>query len=485
MPLKKSGAKLFLLLSVLDKKAQKELGKFLESPFFNTSQTILKLYHFSMEHYPSFPEEALTKEILHAYLFPDKKKFQEKRIRDILSDLSLLVEQFFVINQLRSNESVYRQILIDAFEEHQLAGHFDRMVQLSLEKENKDPVRSAQRYLNVALLYNRIQNHPFNVTKRYVIEDAMYALDRFFVLIKLQLVCDYIWRAKLYNDTFEADFIDEIKKRVEEDYQYQEKEPVFAVYLHLIKLLEQDTDLERFHKTKKVFEENMDLLHQEDRAVILRQLNNYVVRAMSAGDSRYTQESWALFQIGLEHQILSYRKRMTDTNFTNIAINGSRLGYFVEVEKFILKYASYLDEELRSNAIALSRAYMHFFRKTYDDAIFELQTVHYVNVTYAVRGRSLLLRTYYEVAQRQEGYPQELHSHIEAFERYLKRNKRLSESKRQEYLAFVSITRALTRKIEGALVQAADLEAIKKRILETEKLVAREWLLEKVKEALE
>ena len=484
MPLKKSGAKLFLLLSVLDKKALKELKKFLESPFFNTNKTILKLYSYVVTLYPTFPEEDLTKEILHDQIFPAKEEFKEKRIRDILSDLSLLVEEFFVIMQLKTDKTTYRQLLIDSYEEQHLAAYFDRMVQYYLERESNNPVRTAQRYLNVAILNNRIHNHPFRVAKNYTIEPAMEALDRFFVLVKLQLTCDLLWRGKLYNDSFEADFIEEVRQRVEEVYQYQENEPVFAIYLNLIKLLEQEQNLKRFSAAKALFLEKLPFLHQEDRAVILRHLTNYSVRAASGGDFEFMEESWQLYQVGLEHGIISHRKRMTDLNFTNIVINGSKLQHFEEVEKFIGKYASHLDEELRSNAIALSKAYMYFFKEEYDLVIDELQTVHYVNVAYAIRGRSLLLRTYFEVAKTQDGYPQELHSHIEAFERYMKRNKRLSQSKRKEYLDFVSITRALTRKIEGVSVQPSDLEEIRDRINETDKLVAREWLLAKVEEAM-
>ncbi|MBK7409205.1 MAG: hypothetical protein IPJ40_14825 [Saprospirales bacterium] len=75
-----------------------------------------------------------------------------------------------------------------------------------------------------------------------------------------------------------------------------------------------------------------------------------------------------------------------------------------------------------------------------------LQEVEYSTVGYAIRGRSLLLRTYFHQASgRPLAFSDQFYSLLEAFYRYLLRDKELSENRKQAYLLFLSFTKNLAQ----------------------------------------
>jgi hypothetical protein len=86
----------------------------------------------------------------------------------------------------------------------------------------------------------------------------------------------------------------------------------------------------------------------------------------------------------------------------------------------------------------------------------------------------ILLRTYYELGEMLA-----LESLTDSFRIYLRRNKVISKTLKREYNNFLNFIRKLS------MLQKNDLpgvKALKKRILETQSVTLKKWLLEKITE---
>ena len=95
---------------------------------------------------------------------------------------------------------------------------------------------------------------------------------------------------------------------------------------------------------------------------------------------------------------------------------------------------------------------------------------------YALSAKQLLVRTYFELGEYLV-----LDSLIDSFKIYLRRNKQISKTQKQEYLNFLSFVKNLT------VLNPRDRQKIQKlnsRIEKASSVMPKKWLLEKI-EALQ
>src|ERR1051326_3937640 len=71
----------------------KNFRNFIISPYFNTSDAVVKMYDALVTFYPGFPSEDLSKESLYAAIKPGMK-YNDSTTRNLLADLLKLAENF-------------------------------------------------------------------------------------------------------------------------------------------------------------------------------------------------------------------------------------------------------------------------------------------------------------------------------------------------------------------------------------------------------
>ena len=94
-----------------------------------------------------------------------------------------------------------------------------------------------------------------------------------------------------------------------------------------------------------------------------------------------------------------------------------------------------------------------------------------------LKAKSLLIRAWYELYEKNDNYYDMLSNQIEAFEKYIRREKSIPESLSEGYLKFIKCTMKLLNKREG-IEKETELKA---RILNEPNVVFKNWLLEKTK----
>jgi len=163
---------------------------------------------------------------------------------------------------------------------------------------------------------------------------------------------------------------------------------------------------------------------------------------------------------------------MTPWSFKNIVTNGLRLNEFDWVENFIREYSPFLDPRYRDNAVTFNLAQLFFYKKDYSKVISQLSHVEYDDMTYNLNSKTLLMASYYELDEIEA-----LGSLLDTFRVYLSRNKELPAVRRKHYLNTIKIVRRLSKVIPGDKIE---IEKLQKEVNNTQGVVSRNWILEKL-----
>ncbi|MBK6903378.1 MAG: hypothetical protein IPH04_11370 [Saprospirales bacterium] len=475
MPLKLSGSKLFLLLAALSKEELEDLSRFLSMPLLNNGEALPALLNYCKTMHPRFPEELADKEKIHATLFP-KEKFKEKRIRDLFSDLSLQVSDYLAWRAFSSDEGMKKIYLIREYQNRGLAEYANKEGARRLLELKASPGRSALQQLQKFQIKDLLFED--NETEEEYLNEAQKHLDHFFILAKLRLSTLLFSRRRYISGAQDIRFLEEIKQM-----DANEGLPgLERLYLAILGLLSGEIDQDVYLEARQTFFTMAPALAFEDRRVLFQSLINYTLRVISEIDHSFVSESWDLYMKGLETgAVFSERGELSDTTFTNIVINGAAIGQFEKAEQFILDYEKKLPREIRGNAVALGRAYLSYNQHSYERVIEMLRDVKYSSVPYALRGRSLLLRTYFDQAMRDKWrFSPEFYSHLEAFFKYVQRNKDLADTKKLGYLNLLSFTRTLAQ-VAGKGKTQKGLAKIRDDISKAQQVIAKDWLLKRAK----
>ena len=105
--------RVYQLFALLTKEELRHCAKFVRSPYFNTNPLIVALFDLLRKFYPSFAATRLTKEWLFAQLL-GAQTYDAKRMRNLLSDLSLLLEKFFAVHQIQTDSGAGQDLLLAA-----------------------------------------------------------------------------------------------------------------------------------------------------------------------------------------------------------------------------------------------------------------------------------------------------------------------------------------------------------------------------------
>jgi len=181
-----------------------------------------------------------------------------------------------------------------------------------------------------------------------------------------------------------------------------------------------------------------------------------------------------LYQRFIEYDLILKNDEIAPGNYKNIITVGLMIKEFDWVESFIQQYTPHLPEADQDNDLNYNLAKVYFHQEDYPRVIEQLREVEYKNLTYALGGKLMLLKTYFELEEVQS-----LESLIESFRIYLLRNKLISRDVRQQYSNVLRFTRKL---FNLAPFDQEGLQKVKTQIEQCKALAAKKWLLEKVEE---
>ncbi|MEO8666210.1 MAG: hypothetical protein ABI462_12020, partial [Ignavibacteria bacterium] len=181
--------KITVLLEGLSPAELKRLGDFVRSPFYNKNKTLVSLYEFLEKLLTGNGQDNITKENIWQYLNPDKK-YDDSRLRSVLSDFKKLCETFLTVVKQESDPLRQRNVLLDTLAEKNLPKNFELISKEISKIFDEEFNRNNEYYLN-RIHFERShidiggKNIEKNLDENFIrLSDS---IDNFFISAKLDL----------------------------------------------------------------------------------------------------------------------------------------------------------------------------------------------------------------------------------------------------------------------------------------------------------
>ncbi len=471
------GQKLTKILQSLDQEEFKRLKRALSSPYFATNQRLLKLYDLLKKQYPDFAEEKLQKEKLFKKLYPDKP-FNDGGLRVLVREFTTVVEDFIMMERLRSDKLKRKKMLVKEYGQRNLYDYFKKGTQEILIEQDGDFVKDMEFYNECIGLYQEYCFHP--LTNNYdasddSLEKLMDSLDAYFVLAKYRFAQILRNRNTIIKKKAQFRFFDMVREN-EDDFFIENK---LIVLYELLNKLHSTSDEKYFFELNEIFFPVIGGIKRTDCRIIYFMGLNFCARQINMGKTKYYDEQFDWYEIGLKNNLLIENGKMSDVTFINIVSSACKRKKFRWAENFIDDFSKYLDENTKEDTLNFSFGSLCMSKKDYVQAIL-LFTQHNYSITYQLMVRYLTIRAAFEQTILDSSYNVVLESHIESFKKYIQRNKYFSEAKILPYKNLLKIIEKFAKKL-WRKERKKDIKTWLVETLKKERTVsARSWLEEKV-----
>ncbi|MES2621320.1 MAG: hypothetical protein V4615_10755 [Bacteroidota bacterium] len=467
--------KLFQLLQTLSVYELNRFGKFLNSPYFNEDERLMKLFETLAPHFKQQTHALLEQKKIWSTIHTGKK-FEQLKFARLFSDLLKKLEEFLVVDKLKQNESRRHRNLLSHLTEKKLGKHYPESARLARKKLEATAHRDGEYYLQLFKLESAenifIETQNQRTTEKNLLQ-TIEALDAFYLINKLSYLAAILHYKNFLALEGDVKLMNEVLAHLKKnDYSHI---PAIAIHYRIVLSLMEPENEAHFQELKKRLAENYSLFQKTASRNMYAFAINFCIRRINFGKLEYVKELLALYQQMLQTKLMTDEEgNLSQFDYKNIVTVGLRAGDVSWTESFIRDYKNHIPKAERQNAYTFNLAKLYFYQKKYDKVLPLLQDVLYSDIFYQLDSKVTLMKAYYELG---EYLP--MMSLKESFRILLRRKKIISEQNRVNYMNFLRFTMKLYRADVKEKQKVTDL---KKQITTSTNVADKSWLMEKIQE---
>ncbi len=476
-------SKLITLLKTFRNDELKSFRDLVSSPFFNKEKVLVKLADYLCVHHTNFDKHELDKEKVFLFLYPDKN-YSDGLMRNIISDLLSLAEEFLIIKNLKQDNFRKDILLMNELRGRKLHSHFLKQKEKTTKLAELSPVKDGFYYDKKTEL-NRLYSAYLKET-----EDTYLRENRLFQDTSDQITAGFLIKILYYNTymltrqshisnfSFTLNLSDEIDIFFENEGKRFLEIPYIECYYSCFKLI-QTSDEKYFYMLKDFIKNNFDIIDREERKSIQTVMENYCYSKVTEGRVEFVKEQFQLYKQSVEKGtykgIVNY---ISNIFFISLTATGFEAGEFEWVEKFIREYIHEVKEELRQDTLHFCNALSYYWKKNYGKSLGELSKVSSEEFSFKHNIKSLTLKIYYDLNETEPFY-----SHIDTYKHFILHNKIVHDKVREQVNNFINYSKKLFN-IKNTSGPDTDFEVstIKIEISKNHALINKIWLLKKAEE---
>ncbi len=476
-----SAGKLLEIVESLNRNEIRKLGEFLQSPYFNKSNRMRKIFRYFKKYTKNGKVNFNKKTFLQSVF--EKDVVNDSAFRIALSDYTKLLNKFILINK---NEFRYLNDSIILLEEFRLRGAFKnyKILSKSLANDfNKLSLKSIEDYFLFAMFHDSGVMFTDNKLKTRKPAPYLQTIDcheHLFMLAKLHYQnLHLIGLSPLpKNFSFSDPFFEIVVKQIEKNITDTIKNHllIYLEYLILDMLVTRNS-YTSYKKLLKIVLERYKSLDINHLTHIYFSFNAKCINEVSENEesihySRFFNVISIFFKIGFfdNYQQLPF---VIFYNSIDVAIRLNEINF---AEHFFESYSQKIDESISSGIVFFPKALILIHRKKYDEAIKCLSMVKSVNTHVYLKSRFHLARLYYEL-----GYYENLFYIVDSSKHYLNRNKTELGLRFNLFSNFFNFINNLAR-VEDYNLPA--IHKLKSKILASENVAGKDWLIERIEALL-
>jgi len=470
-------------IKTFSKQDIKEFGLFIQSPFFNTNQSVIKLYEQIKKLYPVFEEKHLDKNLLFEKAF-GKIKYNDSFMRMTVFRCLELSKEFLIHRNLQNNHLMKETLLLDELNTRELNNLMMKSINELDKRINKQKFRDASAYLTKYRLEYFKNDIKSRDTKTITYKDSLdkdlmleqTSLNTFFFISSLKFF-QYFLNQKSFvvNAGGYPDFMNEVLEFLKLNSKYL-LVPVLNIYYNIVLMLITKND-KYFFDLKKILFENKNDIGYLEKCNLIATLRNYAQSKYNEGYLEFRSSMIDIIKFSIEKDILTPSEKgkyISEMRFMNIVWAGIQTKEFDWLEEFIRKFTNRLEPNKRQYVLAHSSASIEFGKGHYTEALEKLgKSGPIKNVMYKTAIKQLTLMIYYE-----------LHWYVpasdllDAYRHFIRTDKLLPEmylTKGNSFINYYNRLLKLNDNIENKVFEISQL------ISELES-TSQTWLLEKAQE---
>lgn len=470
-------------IKTFSKRDIKEFGMFIQSPFFNTNQSVVKLYDQIRKIYPDFEDKLTDKKILFEGAF-GKLKYNDSFLRMTVFRLLELAKEYMIYRNLQRNNFLKESLLLDEMNIRELNSLLKKAIKELDKKIKNQKAKEADAYFAMYRMEYFKNDVKARDTKMITYKDILDTdlmleqknLNIYFFISSLKFF-QYFLNQKEFvvNAGGYPDFMNSILEYLKLNREYLNV-PVLNVYYNLVLMLITKDDSYFFDLKKILFEDNGELGYA-DKYNLITVLRNYGSRKFSEGSAEFNDNVFDILKFSIAKGILTSSpdsKYINENRFTHIAWTGIKANDFDWTEAFIKKYMNKIEPDKRQYIFAFNEARLEFEKGNYTQALEQLgKSGPIKNVFYKTNVKQLTLMIYYE-----------LHWFVpaadllDAFRHFIRTDKLLPELYKTQYVLFLNFYNRLLKINDSLENNSFELRQLISELKET----SQSWLIKKALE---
>jgi len=425
-------SKLLLLLQTLKHQSREilEFEKFVKSPYFNPKKEVVNLLLYIKKYWngsEKFQQQKLTKDLAFKKLFPKESKYIGWKINECVSDLTLLLEEFITIQELKKNKAKKAILLTTGLKNRGIDKYFFKKVD-SLEKQlnqqlEKNTAQNPDFFLNQMQLKESLYYHP-NHDKNtpenndILLKSIDQKLDHYYIIKKLQFASEVYSRHKIYGMDYTPFLLEEVTHSIKK----RNFDPVIDAYLKIVYLFKTQ-DVTAIPAIKEQIFSLVSNNELDCNIDILMKLINTIPPIPNR-----RQLYFEVYKLAAERNLLLENGYIPVSNYLNIIQLGCALKELSWINDFKKNYTKYLkiNEDSLENVNQLFEGYINFYQENYRETFILLDKIKLEDMSYGIRRYTLLFRTIIE-GRKTIGFKYDFDNYCANFRAYIQRKYRNKE----------------------------------------------------------
>ncbi|MEL7220413.1 MAG: hypothetical protein AAGJ93_03780 [Bacteroidota bacterium] len=465
---------LIRLLRTLDKKECREFTKWLASPFFNQRQDVVTLFRYLTDGNHLFEEKFLTKERIHKKIFP-KVDFDDAKFRQTVHFLHKQLEHYLAYKEIEEEQYALPVAYLKSLRKRKA----DQIFQKKFNTLRKNGLSDDKTLDGDGLRHSfeMLSEHytlmlETNQSKNEYLQETSATFDLYLIAEKLKQTCLENSHNKVYKTNYEGYLTKEVLRLIESEPQLLQH-PAIAVYYYGYRIQQRGDNRDQYYfELRKLIKNYQHIFSTNEQKHIYRMAINYCIERMNKGAATFVREAFEMYKKGLEDNFLIQDNVLGGITYLNIGTAALRLKEYEWADKYVNKYARFVEEKYRENFKDYLLAKLAFEQKRYDQAMILLFGFESKHILVNLNARAMLIKIYYEQDEIDA-----LESLLESTNAYLKRKANNTGYQANTTANMVKYTRKLVR------VNPFDKQkraALREEIANANPLTERAWLLKQV-----
>lgn len=423
-----------------------------------------------------YPADSIDKSEWFPKIFGSDLPFKELKINNLLSELQELLEQYMATEQARSMPTAPLHLANYLLRKGQKK-HINRLLTKTQGYIEKGQARSAEYFYQLKELaasqdHFHLVQHPHAYSP--AIQAEMEALDQYYWLSKLKLACEMASRSQVITQTYQPGNIDlALQKFLHAEFPNRALHN-YALCYNLLTIKNEND----FFQLKENLHVDREIFPEPEIRRLYNYLLNFCINKVNSGRSDFYREILNIYQALLASGLALSHGFISEWTFKNIVTTAIRLKEYSWTEEFIALFEKHLPANDKENAVAYNMATLYLAKREYKKSLQSLIGVEFTDPTYFIGARLIQLKSYYELSEFEA-----LLSLLDAFKKYISRNKKLSPFRKQANANFLQMAKKLVRlKSDLPIIRKTNWRAKAKNFEQKLKTISpianKDWLLE-------